>query len=294
MRTILGCCVLASMLSGIRAPQTPPAAEPALAQILAKAQAYVAAYTAALSAIVAEERYEQRLALARPLGRNTRDEPMTGRRVTRSDFLLVRVPGENRWLPFRDVFEVDGVPVRDRDERLQKLFLEAPATAFARAARISDESARYNLGEIVRTINLPVMPLRFLEPANAWRFAFASRGPETIEGSQTCRVEFRETARPTLVKSGRERNASDVPADGSFWIDPTIGRVVKTHLRLQAGQATMDTTVVYRPADKLDVWVPSEMRERYEYPRNTITGVATYSNVRRFQVTTEERLKDPT
>ena len=53
---------------------------------------------------------------------------------------------------FRDVFDVDGRPVRDRDQRLQKLFLSAPAaTAIDQAQRIADESAR----GIVKVLTVP-------------------------------------------------------------------------------------------------------------------------------------------
>ena len=54
----------------------------------------------------------------------------------RSDLLLVRVPGRDGWLPFRDVYEVDGRAVRDRSERLKKLFIEAPETAVNAATQI--------------------------------------------------------------------------------------------------------------------------------------------------------------
>ncbi|NBV79100.1 MAG: ABC transporter permease subunit, partial [Verrucomicrobia bacterium] len=46
-------------------------------------------------------------------------------RELRSDLLLVKLGDEDWWLQFRDVFEVDRRPVRDRDQRLYKLFVGA-------------------------------------------------------------------------------------------------------------------------------------------------------------------------
>ena len=73
-------------------------------------------------------------------------------RDLRSDFLMVKSPETSALVPFRDVLEVDGQPVRDREARLAKLFLGAPADVMAQAERIGDEGARYNLGNMRSTI----------------------------------------------------------------------------------------------------------------------------------------------
>ena len=62
------------------------------------------------------------------------------------DAPFVRLRGEVPWGTFRDVFEVDGRTLPDRQDRLRRLFLEQPASALARANEIAHESARYNLG----------------------------------------------------------------------------------------------------------------------------------------------------
>jgi hypothetical protein len=82
-------------------------------------------------------------------------------RELKSDLLLVKLGDENFWMQFRDVFEVDRKPVRDRDQRLAKLFIEAKADARTQADSIQQESARYNLGPLMRTINVPIMALLF-------------------------------------------------------------------------------------------------------------------------------------
>src|SRR6185503_20750749 len=64
-----------------------------------------------LSDVVTEEEYEQRF---------TRSKK---KRHLKSDFLLVAYPGRKELvMVFRDVREVDGKPVRDKQDRIAKLF----------------------------------------------------------------------------------------------------------------------------------------------------------------------------
>jgi hypothetical protein len=90
----------------------------------------------------------------------------------RSDLLLVKAGAAGDWLQYRDVFEVDGQPVRDRTDRLTRLFLDPSASSAGQIARIRDESARYNIGDILRNLNVPTFALTFLVPANQPRFKF--------------------------------------------------------------------------------------------------------------------------
>ena len=80
--------------------------------------------------------------------------------------------GADAWMAFRDVFDVDGKPVRDRGERLAQLFLNRSMSTDRQIRKILDESARYNIGDIQRNVNTPVYPLLFLETANQFRFKF--------------------------------------------------------------------------------------------------------------------------
>ena len=77
---------------------------------------------------------------------------------------------------FRDVFEVDGKPVRDREDRLQKLFLAPSPDAYAQLVRIKEESARYNIGSVDRNINLPLFALQFLRAEHRTRSRFKISG----------------------------------------------------------------------------------------------------------------------
>lgn len=255
-----------------------------LEEVLFRANEAVVAYEKQFSSVVAQERYVQRI--VRPDGTVARE------RVTISDFLLVRPPGAETWLGFRDVLEVDGKPVADRQKRLEQLFLEAPDQAFDRARRIAAESARYNIGRIQRTINVPILSLLFLHVLNRHRFHFEKIGEEPVDGIPTWVIRYSEHARPTIVRAG----GGDVFARGTFWIDPASGQVVKSVVILGDGLigARSTITVSFRPDQKLGVWVPAEMDEVYDNPRNPreeqIHARATYSNFRRFHVRTEERL----
>src|SRR5262249_42642953 len=117
--------------------------------VLRRASNYVADFSRKVSGLVAEETYQQ-------------DAVGNQHRELKSDFLLVQLPGWAHPVEFRDVFEVDGAPVRDREERLAKLFLTPSQQRLAQIEAIVKESARYNSGRVQRTMNTPMLPLQFL------------------------------------------------------------------------------------------------------------------------------------
>jgi len=206
-----------------------------------------------------------------------------------SDYLLVKVPGMEGWVPFRDVFEVDGTPVRDREDRLVKLFLDAPSpeVAIERGNQVLRESARYNIGPVFRTLNVPTLPLWFLEPPNVGRFAFRKADETKIEGRTAWVLEFTERVRPTFVRTSA---GSDVPVLGRIWVDPSNGQIYQT--RLSALAATI--TVKYaRHAEIPGLWLPQSMQESYPAGRTEITATATYAKYRRFRVLTSEQVTVP-
>ena len=103
------------------------------------------------------------------------------------------------WGTFRDVYEVDGQKVRDRERRLEKLFFAPKASEFEQAEAILNESSRYNLGRAYRNVNVPALGLLFLRPENQARLAFKRKGTRTIAGFPAVEVAFEEKASPTLV-----------------------------------------------------------------------------------------------
>jgi hypothetical protein len=252
--------------------------------VLALASAYVEDYLQRFSNVVAEESYQQRLQTRTSNGFADRAE-----RTLRSEYLLVRVGAEAGVTPFRDVFEVDGRKVRDRDHRLQELFIQPRVESADIARRILDEAARYNIGGVNRNINHPVLPLEFLLPANRAGFQITYRRVEDAGGVACWRLDYEETGRPTVV---RQRDTGlNVAAEGSFWIDPDSGHILRTVVRTAGAGVSTETTVVYTFNGHVGMLVPSEMRERYTTGGERVLGLAKYSNFRRFQVTTSEQIK---
>ncbi|MEQ1912323.1 MAG: hypothetical protein ABMA15_26110, partial [Vicinamibacterales bacterium] len=200
------------------------------------------------------------------------------------------------WMQYRDVFEVDGVAVRDRAERLTKLLLAPSTSTDAQVRRILEESARHNLGDIERNFNTPVFALQFLETAHQERFKFRRADARTpSSASQTTSdtgafrvstevwvIRFEERVRPTIVHT---TEGKDVPARGRFWIEPESGRVLMSELVVGDRDRQGTVNVSYQSEPYLGLLVPIEMRERYEQRRgkSRIEGVATYGKFRKIE-----------
>jgi hypothetical protein len=295
-------------LAIVTAPRTVRAEEPSLATVMQRASAYVVEFQRQLSSIVAEEVYVQEI-IQQP------ERFVNGsHRELRSDLLLIRPAGADRYVEFRDVFAVDGNPVRDRQDRLTGLFLESSPSASQQIQRIIAESARYNIGNITRTVNTPTLALSFLAPDSQSRFRFrraARNAPANArpagpnEGaSGTFRVstevwvvEYQETQPHTLI---RTQNGKDLPARGRFWIEPATGRVLLSELIAQDHSVRATIDVSYQSEPLLGFLVPIEMRERYVGRASTllgdatvIDGNATYGRFRQFQVHTSEHVGLP-
>lgn len=278
------------------------AQEVSLAAVLARAGAYVMEFQRHLSGIVAEETYVQDYRRSKTV---VTREDFVPHRELRSDFLLVRPAGAERFIEFRDVFEVDGKPVRDRQDRLTKLFLDTSASSSNQVGAIISESARYNIGNIQRTLNTPTLPLMFLSPAYQWRFRFkrstnvtptitvgTGRASEAASGHFTVStevwvVEYREVEPSTVI---RTTNLRDLPSRGRFWIEPMTGKVLMSELVAEDTLVRGIIDVSYQSEPLMGVLVPVEMRERYEGRRDggVIRGTATYGRFRQFQVSVNE------
>ena len=256
------------------------AAQAPVEALVARAGRYVQDYEDAFSALVCEERQTQRL--VRPDGSTEKQRDLV------SDFLLVKA-GSAEPQAFRDVLQVDGRPVRGREERLRRLFLGNSRTAAKQAEAISKESSRFNIG-VSRTPNSPLVPLEVLHPRSAPRFHFR----RTPDG-----VAFEEFRSPSLVRQRTLTGTRDVFCHGSCVIDAETGRVVG--VTLSAGGAStryeMQFDVRYDEEPTLRMLVPVEYREalwRPAKPKDSrLVVVSAYSNFRRFQVTTEEQIRIP-
>jgi hypothetical protein len=269
---LAGAPVLSSPASAAGPVEEASQAKTPLSVILERACAYVLRYEESFRDLVAEESYRQ-----------WEFGPPAQARDLRSDIVFVRLPGSFPWASFRDVFEVDGQMVRDREQRVERLLATPSGTSFAQARAILDESSRYNLHQdrAYRNVNAPALGLLFLLPENQQRLSFKlkRKGGLTIAGFETVLVAFRERSRPTLVLDQQKRN---VQARGKFWIDPVRGSVLRTEIDF-GGRYVLATD--YRRESGLDIFVPDTMTERYS--PGGVAGRASYSNYRRFQVTSE-------
>jgi hypothetical protein len=289
--------VAGAVLAGVALLGAPAQAQtPDAAVLMARVGRYAATFANEFTSVVAEEDYVQDSSsgrVAQNRGSDSRGKP--AHRELRSDFLLVEPPGSSSWLPFRDVFEVDGQAVRDRNQRLERLFLQPSATAVERAAAIAKESARYNLGEMTRTVNNPVLVLAFLQPDYQPHFRFEVDKPDPDAGEHVWIVSYRESERPTLIRGAFDH---DMPARGRVWVDEPSGRVVRTELGLEDNAVAARITTSFTTAEGFTIAVPSEMREEYTIgaavrAQQQLRGVATYRQFRRFNVQADENVDLP-
>jgi len=269
-RTLLVGLALAAVLTPGRA-----ASQSNADALMTKTAAYVARFVDQFSNVVAEETLLQETTIPRR------------KRTMRSDFLLVRYPGDPQWQVFRDVAEVDGKPVRDKEERLTRLFLEPASSAVRRARELQEAGARYNLLDI-GSLNNPLMVLAFLQDSYRERFRFNLAGLDKKVGPNVRTVQFQEWKVPTIIRGNGNQ---DILTRGLVWIEEDTGRVVKTELRIGGRSAAISIITEYTLDDELGINVPVTMRDWYPDGTGEIRGVATYGRFRRFQVRTTEEVK---
>ena len=258
--------------------------------VVDKAADYVVDYTRDFVGIVAEEIYRQEVrgAPERDLRGYAVDGPRQ-KRDLKSDLLIVRGPASERWMQFRDVFEVDGRPIRDRAGRLAKLFLEPWASAQQQVRAINEESARYNIGGISRDVNLPVLALSVLDPENRPWFMFTGRRKNESVPGGLWELEYREERGRTMIQTNRGRA---MPARGKLVVEGGSGRILATELEADNDTVRAQITVTYRAEPAVGLFMPREMREKYVTEAgSTIEGRATYTKFRRYQVTVDQTLK---
>jgi hypothetical protein len=195
------------------------AQDPAVADIVKKVGDYVAGYGEKTSAIVGTEKYSQLVTLE--------DQPQIRPKQLLAEFAIVRAG--SGWTGFRDVIAVNGEKVEDRKDRLEKLLAESVGSE-ADLMKIASENSRFNVGPISRNLNVPTAGLFFFQPSDLARFTFTKRANKKINGIDTVELEFKETQRPTMV---RRRSGADVPMEGTIWVVPTDGTVVRTRLRMK-------------------------------------------------------------
>ena len=260
-----------------------------LDDVLARAGRYTVEYGESLASVLAEETYVQRLVWRR-------DQTVKQERRLQSEIAFVRLVDSTEWLTFRNVLTVDGAAIPDANGRLERLLRGSAASLLVQVRLIASESARFNIGPITRDINVPTTALHFLHPKHRPNCRFNKEREEVLDGERVWVIRFKERERGSLI---RGTDGQNLPALGRLWIVPAEGRVVRSELViedfLRRGDSKAEIGVRWRRDGSLDLWVPAEMRERYEGPwyeprdsrpreRYDIDGVATYLNYRRFTV----------
>jgi len=111
---------------------------------------------------------------------------------------------------------------------------------------------------IDRTIDVPAPLPRwatgFLSARNQPRFEFSKVGETELQGLSVWGVKFRETVTPSLWS---------LPISGSFWIDPSTGRVVRSAIAVR-GEAPFsdELTVDYRFDATTALYLPHSLKRR--------------------------------
>ncbi len=253
-----------------------PSADP-----LARLRAYLVAYQHQLPSLVAEEHYVQTSSAVSGGAK---------KRTMRADLLMVQLPGNAGWVAFRDVYEVDQRPIRDREDRLLTLLQSPTGSTMAQARRLAEESSRFNIGRFSRTINVPDVALAFLHPDHQDKVTVESSRRTTVDGAEALLFRFRETAGPTIITGP---TGQDLRAQGRVWTDTNSGAIVRTELTVSDRLSTAVCVVDFHRDERLGVLVPARMSERYTAASEYVTATATYSNFRQFKVSTAEAVGKP-
>jgi len=249
--------------------------------LVAKAVAYVEEYQRTFSFLVADEEYRQRLITIG--GEDTSELPAEERHIT-GELFMTYLPVDRAWIAVRDVMEVDGTPVTDREDLRQ--LLQAGDVASV-VGRLTDHNARFNIGSVARTFNEPTLPLLIFGERRVDNFRFERGRVDEWPDATLVTLTFEERRRPTLVRNAR---GAPVYSKGEIMLEAGTGRVRRTTFELRDGGITARQATTYRHEPKLGLWVPATFTERYEADkesgeREIIVVEATYSNYRRFEVT---------
>jgi hypothetical protein len=141
-----------------------------------------------------------------------------------------------------------------------------------------------------RTINNPVLALVVVQPDFQHRFRYSLGKLDPKVGPGVWIVNYQEEARPAFI---RGRSDLDLFAHGRLWIEADTGRIMKTEVLLEQPTLRARLTTSFRFDDRFGIAVPFEMQEEYKFDSGTrVTAVATYDRFRRFDVSTDEILRD--
>jgi hypothetical protein len=258
-----------------------------LQTILDRAADYVALYEdRQLGNVLASETYVQSASYFSAIGNPLQRQ----QRRTDSDFLIVLI-GTDR-MGIRRVNRVNGDAVKSAEMSLEALMDDSPQGIRNRVAALREESARYNIGPVLRQINLPTFALKVVRREQAPRFSFVQHGTGRVNGIQGVEVRFQEMRSPTLVHGA---GGESLISMGTLWIEPATGRVLKTEFNVENpyAKARGRVTVTYSANKTLGILVPEEMNEHYESDGGIVDCTASYSKFRSFNVDLKSDIQAP-
>jgi hypothetical protein len=240
------------------APDTPAESSSYSPELPARTAAYVRGFVQGLANVVGQEDFDLR-------------------KPVRSDFLLVRYPGSDQdLLAYRDVYQVDGAALPGREGRLADLFIKPFDDIRDRARQIVSDGEEH-----VPALLNPLYALSFLQGHYQSRFRITVADAKAPWPDGVKVVTFVEAVRPTLLRWGSFGDF-DLPSRGKAWIEEATGRVFQTELEIGTGRDRPIVSTTFKLDERLQVMVPAEMRTKNP------SGVAVYSNFRRFDVSTSE------
>lgn len=252
-----------------------PQADTSPRAVVARATESLTALQKALEFVIADEVATQTVFDA--------DGRKTATRTTAGDFFLAYVPADGGWLSVRDLIAVDDQPVQNRDD-LRALLTRGSMARIGRA--LADRNARFNIGPVTRNFNDPMLAMVMLDDKHQRRFRYDRRAVTTAEGATLVTLAFTERDRPTLIHGA---NGAPIFTRGEFTIDAVTGQLRRSVITMKNGPTSAELTTTFERVEKLDLWLPSRMEERYEHAttreKTTVTVVSTYTNYRRFETT---------
>jgi hypothetical protein len=84
-----------------------------------------------------------------------------------------------------------------------------------------------------------------------------------------------------------------MPAFGRFWIEKATGRIVKVEVRVEVREIKANLTTTFRSDERMGIDVPNEFREEYDMRDGRLSGIASYTRFRKFEVKSSEELAAP-
>jgi hypothetical protein len=211
----------------------------------------------------------------------------------------------NRAIEFRNIREVDGAPVKQQTERLEKLFerLTKDDSADKEMQRILKESTRYDFG-------YQLSGYLFYKAMASWKktqplFKFENAGPERVGERELLRVNFEQMQfKPDLFGLSHIFDPAKFVGPlmrGRYWIDLTTAEIWREHHEIffrdnqsAATHKVIEVDFDFTPS-KYEVFLPQRVVLQFFRPAKakkaapvtmyrTVKVVSEFSDFRRFNI----------